>query len=201
VSIVRSLIPGSGLSGLDNNGTMRSAISTNSSASGVTGVRDRLSASSTTGSGRYATAKRLSTLSTASSVVPVSTYSGDTTTRSSIYTYSNESEASSRRASVQSQQSQAVEHQPKRTSRTSSIRWDDKVLETVKEKRRGAKERRGGTTVAQTKRNGSIQSNDTRKGSDKSVGCTLAGNAFRCGLRLTTRPARPSLSMAAPEVA
>jgi serine/arginine repetitive matrix protein 2 len=146
-------------------GTFRSRLSAKSSGGDSSASSNHLSAESAyngVGLGWPGGSKRLSTLSTASSLAPVSTYSRDGSKGS---TCSSSGDWHTGRLSVQSEASNpppaapiraralstdaAVQRPPK--SSTWSIRWDENLnsnLETIKEKRRGAKERRGGTTVA-----------------------------------------------------
>jgi serine/arginine repetitive matrix protein 2 len=144
-SVVRSLLRNGGL-----DGSFRRSRGSNQSSSSQGTNQNRLSAESNHQLGRPAVANRFSSLSTASSLVPVSTYSGDTRS----YKTSTDSDPSSHRLSTQTNESAPVATQ--RISRTPSIRWDDNI-ETVKAKRQGARERRGGTTVA-TRKDGSQRS-------------------------------------------
>lgn len=134
VSVIRSLSQG----GFPlNTDTIRSAISTNSSA-GLSS--NRLSVNSMDS---QPNARRISTLSTASSLAPVSSSSSGAT-RSSLSSFNS---YGSHTGSSMRSQDPGNENNVRRSSKTSSIRWDDNI-ETVREKRRNAKERRGGTTVA-----------------------------------------------------
>ncbi|KZS91528.1 hypothetical protein SISNIDRAFT_551016 [Sistotremastrum niveocremeum HHB9708] len=134
VSVIRSLSQG----GFPlNSDTIRSAISTASSA-GLSS--NRLSVNSMES---QPNARRISTLSTASSLAPVSSSSSGAT-RSSFSSFN--SYGSHTGSSMRSQEP-GNENDARRASKASSIRWDDNI-ETVREKRRNAKERRGGSTVA-----------------------------------------------------
>lgn len=137
-SVVRSLLSKSGF-----DGSLRRSKGSKQSSSSYGTTQNRLSGEPSQ-LGRPSTANRFSTLSTASSLAPVSTYSGDTRT----YKSSTNSDPASHRFSANSDEMEADEPVgTKRASKTASIRWDDNI-ETVKAKRKNAKERRGGTTVA-----------------------------------------------------